>query len=215
MDRPIIFSPESVRATLDGRQTQFRRVVTPQPDPDGLSFNLIEKEWHDTSGRPYEPHGHHGDNMWIMESHALYQTIDHVRQYSGASFSEVSDGMVAYEADGYESIDDLKEHIRLMSDCSFEGIEVHEDKWRAPVYMPRWASRINLRITNVRVERVQDISVADAICEGMPLPIGGQLVSSSSVMDWWVDTWNSINKNRGHGWESNPLVWVYDFEVVK
>ena len=91
--------------------------------------------------------------------------------------------------------------------------------WKSPLFMPRWASRITLEITNVRIERVQDISEADAMAEGVWQP--GQVVHADmkgfrgttnySARNQFMHTWEAINFGRGYGWNSNPWVWVISF----
>jgi hypothetical protein len=81
--------------------------------------------------------------------------------------------------------------------------------WRPSIHMPRWASRITLEITGVRVERVQDISEADARAEGVELQAG-----DLSYINLFCDLWNSIYDKRGFGWAANPFVWVVEFKRV-
>lgn len=91
-----------------------------------------------------------------------------------------------------------------------------EDKWRSPVYMPRWASRITLEITDVRVERIQDVSIEDVLAEGI------KEVRGQHSGEYWreetggkfVDIWDSINAKRGYGWSVNPWVWAITFRQI-
>jgi hypothetical protein len=75
--------------------------------------------------------------------------------------------------------------------------------WRSPIHMPRWASRITLKITDIRPECLPDIAHEDAIAEG------------SSGIDEYRELWDSLNSKRGYGWEANPWVWVIEFERVQ
>ena len=110
---------------------------------------------------------------------------------------------VAYKADGYE-LD--------------KGI--FPEKWRPSIFMPRWASRITLEITEVRVERVQEITEEDAIKEGICVVDNTEdgIYSSPNYPDIHRDIfmylWDSLNTKRGYGWEVNPWVWVIEFKRV-
>ncbi|MFN7883589.1 MAG: hypothetical protein ACK5PF_11335, partial [bacterium] len=85
--------------------------------------------------------------------------------------------------------------------------------WRPSIYMPRWASRITLRITDVRVERLQDISEDDARAEGWPGPITETGFPIASPLAWFANVWTSINS--AGTWDANPWVWALTFERVK
>lgn len=239
-DRPIIFSSADVRATLDGRKTMFRRVIA---FPRRGAFVLVEMQ--DGSLWPYQsddgesalcsdgdehpmvcPFGAPGDTLWVRETWVHYQTVNHRRRADGGSLSEVSDGLAGYRADGYDTINDFRTHIRLVSDADFESIQVNGDRWRSPIHMPRWASRLTLRLTDVRVERLQEISEEDAIAEGMTCwvcsgPINGTSendcacfhTKANAIPSFQVG-WDSINGKRAP-WSSNPWVWVVSFERVK
>lgn len=99
-----------------------------------------------------------------------------------------------------------------------EGATVQEDvsiSWRPSIFMPRWASRITLEITGVRVERLQDITEEDAKEEGVPPMIfsdGGY--GKPDYRDGFRQLWDSINAKRGFGWDVNPWVWVIEFRRV-
>jgi len=170
-DRPILFSAPMVRALLEGRKTQTRRLAwkdAPMPDDQiGAAMNdapsaekfTIEKPTLWQKAKP-------GDRLWVRETWAHYQTINYVRRSGGRTFSEVSDGLALYRADGHSTIQDAREHIRLMSGLDLEAVEIYGDRWRPSIHMPRWASRLTLVVTETRVERLLDISEDDARAEG-------------------------------------------------
>ena len=203
-ERPILFSGPMVRAILEGRKTQTRRTCKPvQPNSDGI--------W--PAGRvPDCPYGAPGDLLWVRETWAHYQCVDHIRRADGRAFSEVSDGLAGYKADGFEGIEDFRKHVKLMSGSACESVEINGDRWRPSIHMPRWASRITLKVTDVRVERLQQISEADANAEGVVRH------------EWEYDNgegpetdraafeclWSHIN--GADSWAANPWVWVVSFE---
>ena len=217
--KPILFNTEMVRAILEGRKTVTRRVVKPQPpnahdildfDEEDNSFDFLCGMIADncfidfayTAKAPYRP----GDILYVRETFTKYQTVNYVKCHDGRAFSEVSDGRFAYKADGYESIEDLKDDIRLLSDCSFEAVEVWDDKWHPSIHMPREAARIFLRVTDVRVERLQEMPPYDIAFEGF------------RKQKDYIALWNSTIKPSDraiYGWDANPWVWVIEFERCK
>ncbi len=167
-ERPILFSGPMVRAILDDRKTQTRRVLKPQPS-HGVTISKFEDRWCCNGlltgipkklSKPFAcPHGEVGDRLWVRE--AFY--IDLCPYESGplpesAEFDDWRDA-IYYRADG-DCCDQIPE-----CECATEG----KPKWRPSIHMPRWASRITLEITGVRVERLNDISEEDAIAEGVVL----------------------------------------------
>jgi hypothetical protein len=85
-------------------------------------------------------------------------------------------------------------------------------KWHPSIHMPRPASRINLEVTKVRVERLQDITNTDILAEGLPK----EITPENKGMRWqWEQLWNAINGGRGFGWEKNPWVWVIEFKRLE
>ena len=186
-ERPIIFSTEMVRAILEGRKTQTRRVIKPQPE--GMDEFYFRDFRRDFGGRKC-PHGQVGDGLWVKETY--YQDPG---------------GGIWYRADNDEWLQD------------------HES-WRTPLFMPRWASRITLEITGLRVERLQDITQRDAVNEGV-IFMGGMFDEAdqapwcpslkdqepmASPRDAYGRLWDSLNAKRGYAWESNPWVWVIEFK---
>jgi hypothetical protein len=237
-ERPILFSAPMVRAILEGRKVQTRRVVKPQPTLSSFTSGgmpiydcgIHGKRFLDsvtckrTDVYPLCPYGQPGDRMWVRETWAHYQTVNDRRRPDGGSFAEVSDGLAGYRADGHETIEDFREHVRLMSGCGLQDVVINGDRWRPSIHMPRWASRIDLEVTGVRVERLQDISEADAAAEGCPCYVCDGPMDGRSEKDChcfhakaqpsdFRALWESIN---GPGsWDANPWVWVVEFERVK
>jgi hypothetical protein len=201
-EKPILFSCPMVRAILEGRKTQTRRVVKKDippryhdvfPESFGTCHWLWSKE---TSGEgaeqqdlfplvaPYQV----GDRLWVRETWATIRDED---ECSIATLTEMNDAgpaTVFYR--------DTANHIT--------------GKWRPSIFMPRWASRITLEVTGVRVERLQDISEVDANREGLELCIEE---GCGCIRNRFMRLWDSIN-GKTCPWESNPWVWVYEFRRV-
>ena len=194
-ERPIIFSSEMVCAILKGEKTQTRRVIKPQPkvihalySDASIETNCIFEKREDQ--RIHCPYGAPGDELWVRETWNVLNS------------------------DGCSPRDITPQPDRVV-------YKANEDDqypfWRPSIFMPRWASRIQLLITDVRVERVRDISVEDAYAEGVRNPFYGRgtVGGDFSVVNvMFQDLWNSINAKRGHSWESNPWVWVIEFEKL-
>lgn len=185
-ERPILFSAPMVRATLDGSKTQTRRVVK-LTDSGRVKEPGSPRNWHldDPDAVLACPYGQPGDRMWIRETWAY-----HV-QAIGAVCDE--DGPFVYAADTFGK------QYRL---C---------EKWTPSIHMPRWASRILLEISAVRVERLQDISEEDAIAEGCINSLhlqGGRFAKENFEHLWWTI-------NGDGSWEANPWVWVVEFKRVQ
>ena len=178
-EHPIIFSGESVRAILDGRKTQTRRVVKPQPTEMGYGAPLWSKGDHSIGGKielaKWCPYGQPGDRLWVRETWT--------DEY----------GDLCYRADGE------------ISAGKGDG-PGWSAGWKSPFHMRREDSRITLEIVNVRVERLQEISEADTLAEGVYPP--------DNPKDWKANFgvfWNTINAKRAP-WATNPWVWVLEFK---
>lgn len=225
-EKPIPFSGEMVRAILDGRKTQTRRVVKlPCPsdvylgETAGLHVWRASGTWGGQLASPYAV----GDRLWVRETFV----IDDYRYDRGPLPKErpadLDDDAIYFRADG-RCCDQFEQ-----CPCG-EGIAIG---WRPPMFMPRWASRITLEVTGVRVERVQDIGALDVLEEGTPDEYwpkhSGTMVTSAGAetRDDWIDgressaayaaLWDSINADRKGGiyaWVRNPWVWVYEFRRV-
>jgi hypothetical protein len=206
-DYPIIFSGPMVRALLDGRKTMTRRIPTPT--------------W-----RKVAP----GERLWVRECGARYHTVNHIARQDGRAFSEISDGLFGYRADGHDGIEDMRRHIKVMSDIDLEAIEIENDRWRPSIHMPRWASRLTLAVTATKVERLKSISEEDAQAEGIARlwPIGhscdtgpnhftisidGASYSRPTAAETFRVLWETLHGEES--WEKNPELIALTFTVHK
>lgn len=218
-ERPILFSGEMVKAILAGRKTQTRRIPTfANSDLSRFWWNLLE--WDEskvpedamhtfpddgylhvaTRPNPNDPQTvgcwtrsrvgpiwQPGDRLWVRESWA----IDETKSQEEFNRSE----LILYRADGERT-----------------GV-----KWHPSIHMPRWASRITLEITDVRVQRLNEISEEDARAEGVVGWRGDRELGckcGACCLEDFVDLWNSIN-GKSHPWASNPWVFAISFKVLR
>ena len=207
-DRPIIFSAPMVRAMLEGRKTQTRRVLKPQPgvvDSGGLPAALVALDGYAVPGRvqprrvPYAP----GDRLWVRETWRPHYLGDGVWNLD-----------VSYPADGER---------RTICDGEFGDKDWNWPKAAdrgnvTPLHMPRWASRLTLTVTDVRVQRLQDISEADAVAEGCDAVLALTIKRPNGAhpgnpRECYCDLWNSLH---GPGaWDANPWVVAVTFTVQR
>lgn len=204
-EHPILFSSEMVRAILDGRKTQTRRVL--KMKETNIPPSVPDKFFVTNALLANCPYGVPGDLLWVRETwQGLVNVYDDLLPWSHTSplyRGRENVVEIGYKADYPNPIDD-------------GGWVV----WVPSIHMPRWASRITLRVVDVRVERLQEISEEDAQAEGvnpLPSPV------SSPESTWrglryvpaFAMLWNDINAARGCGWDVNPWVWVVEFERVE
>lgn len=185
-ERPILFSAPMVRAILSGAKTQTRRIVK----PDGkYRLDLVCPP----DGGPSRcPYGMPGDRLWVKE-----QTIKvEDRGWIGPVYTESDEGRQAMDW-GYGEPDDP------------DHIPPHAIKRRPSLFMTRAMSRITLEVTEVRVERLQDISEADAMAEGAPWGACGSPQEGSRKAGF-AKLWDSIN--GPNSWDANPWVWAINFK---
>lgn len=209
-ERPIIFSDEMVRAILDGRKTQTRRVVKPHADwgdhPHGIDLPaqmdaFAAPDWRHT----HCPYGKPGDRLWGREAHAVVPATAYAASHD----------------DGVPLPHRVSPDGHMWAVYRQGWTRCAPGRWRPSIHMPRWASRILLEVTDVRVERVQDLSEQDAQAEGV-VPADEPLdVDDAGIVTWapshreaFAHLWDSINAKRGYGWASNPWVWVVGFKRV-
>ncbi|WP_345756790.1 hypothetical protein [Klebsiella quasipneumoniae] len=213
-ERGMIFNGEMTRAILDGRKTQTRRPIKWKQ----TRFTEIgEREdgskwpWSEDAERACDfwhpcPFGAVGDRIWVRET---FCPVDDT-QYGGEKWVD------------YRATPKFEASHPAGWDCAPNDAEAL--KWRPSIHMPRWASRILLEITNVGVQRLQDISSGDAVREGIyQLPASGRYCispgdqyfgwASHSAKEVYSWLWSSIYGEEN--WKANPWVWVIEFKRVE
>jgi hypothetical protein len=203
--KPILFNTEMVRAILDGRKSCTRRIVKPQQLvgllPDKCK-NGVPEEFLKEKKLMFKPYCNMTDIELINTAYkAPYQRGDIL--YVRETWCKGLERYI-YRAD----YSDTEKFYR-------DGKEI-EMKWHPSLHMPKDAARIFLRVTNVRVERLQDITVEDALAEGMDkyIRLNGEL-DENSIITSFIGIWNSTIKKSDldrYGWNANPWVWVIEFE---
>ncbi|MEL5440655.1 hypothetical protein PTR44_08835 [Serratia nevei] len=208
-ERPVIFNGEMVRAILDGRKTQTRRVIAVQPESNQFGLlRIADSTKHSDIGKYHWaesnatgthqrsalfscPFGQVGDRLWVRETFAAF---DADWKHPGKPH-DLRDGPwpnVVYPA---------------------SVAKIPDGTCRPSIHMPRWASRITLEITAVRVERLNDISHDDAKAEGCCYARGGGVPDFAvTPADHFPTLWASIYGEES--WSANPWVWVIEFRRV-
>jgi hypothetical protein len=206
-ERPIIFNAEMVKAILEGRKTQTRRVIKPQPIIETTGFHEGLKGYQTpfreffaggkkivlrTGDSQKCPYGVPGDKLWVRET---WGTWDEKGEYP------------LYKATPDDRVP-----------CY--------GKWKSPIYMPKKYSRLTLLVKDVRVERVQDITLDNIHAEGLKLdavkntlraPLGKWPENFVEIefRKLFAELWDSLNAKRGYEWDVNPFCWVIEFERIE
>jgi hypothetical protein len=171
-ERPILFSSQMVKAILEGRKTQTRRLIKPQG-----SYIDPEKMINCKYGKP-------GERLWVRETWSP------------------------------TSIDYKKTQCDVIYKADFNTLLMN-NTWKPSIHMPRWASRIDLEITEIGIERLRDISEEDALAEG----VDGEKEAAALGLTWYKKPksafrflWQQINGPVS--WDENPYVWVIEFKKI-
>ncbi len=187
---PMIFNTEMVKALLDGRKTVTRRPIKmPMKDRDiGCDLSPREVSAEIDNGLFLNSPYCIGDLIWVRETFCYSINEDGSTIDSNGNPCLSRDSELFYRASPINGLD---------------------AKWTPSIHMPRWASRLTLRVTDVRIERVQDITEEQAKAEGVN-PVVSQWETPESFVAGFAKIWNSIYSN----WNENPYVWVIEFEVI-
>ncbi|WP_163827156.1 hypothetical protein [Proteus vulgaris] len=205
----IIFNAEMVRAILDGRKTQTRRIVKnvmpdngtwlkkPTKTRSGTTTHVLDAPKHNLC-----PLGKAGDHLWVRETWMPDAPRDGT--WGDVEFYGCKDSQLSM----------IPEHFRKSEYCihraSWDGNELVG--WTPSIHMPRWASRITLEITDIRVERLKSAGDTEFKAEGYPLErelTGG----SMDPFCWFRNLWDSVSPTN-FKYEDNPWVWVIEFKRI-
>jgi len=207
-ERPILFSAPMVCAILEGRKTVTRREVKKRPALDCLAAGFEPAFLTLPGNADLCPYGKPGDRLWVRETWYC-------------NHSEVQKGPYLQPAD-MQDLDQAREDGDLV--YAADGLNPYEQDqptWKPSIHTPRWASRILLEITDVRVERLQDITEEQAKAEGVRL-----YTDHAELGDWWhvegIETYSADPRKSfellwssvGGDWQANPWVWVVEFKRV-
>lgn len=223
----IIFSSKMVRAILEGKKSQTRRVLKKQP---GFVFYGNEKYTWKVSGGDYSKdknlkcrYGKPGDFLWVKEKYAL-------SVFDPETFERDTKNPNDWDPPIYEATNNGGEWMEEMVTENGLVSKPIDAPWRNPLFMPRWVSRLHLKIVNVDLQKLHNISEDDIRKEGIFLPpqftgiINGEPVENDA---WWdvdrqemkdpwsffAEDWDMVNAKRGYPWKMNPWVWVVEFQV--
>jgi hypothetical protein len=226
--KPILFSTEMVRAILDGRKTQTRRVIKPQ----FTDSNLLGKDYR-FYGKASKDANKIDIGISWNKSDPIPKSIIRKAKY------KPGDILYVWETWNVCECEDICPGIADENECPFNRVgykcyrykaqysDCESRKWKPSARMPKEAARIFLRVTDVRAERLQDISENDCLREGIQQNTVRSLRGVPSfqiygMSEWYTkakyaftDLWDRMNAKNGYFWESNPWVWVYTFERVE
>ena len=206
-EKPILFNGDMVRAILNGRKTQTRRIIKNMPETWHRGNGAFGKNPH--GDEDFVIHGECGENeihcqyypgdlLWVRETfQPLLAAGIEITDYDKYDYKTGKGYDVNYVADGK-----IVEWI--------DGDDEIGQRCIPSIHMPKWACRLWLKVQSVRVERVQEISRSDATAEGCQ--------ELSDDVGWYgpevqfCTLWDSINAKRGYGWDTNPWVWAIEFE---
>lgn len=199
LEKPILFNTEMVQAILEGRKTQTRRVIKPQPASGVRKSVFVESGIEDGHGYEIKPPYRDGDILWVRET-----------------WQDLSDneGEYVYLADGDKGLQDKDWGVITTKDI----------KWHPSIHMPRAAARIFLKVTDVRAERLQNMASEDCLKEGVKLSCKHDnyicsaypcdFKNTNACKDKFKDIWDNCYKFPKN-WDANPWVWVIEFEKVE
>lgn len=255
-ERPLILYPHEVTAVLERRMSQIRRPIKPQPDDHhwkalpGYRHKMVVKRtsdgcavrsshtwkdrYHAEDGVQWMrcPFGKPGDRLWVRETWAsIFVTYDFETGACDWITEILPDQVKAYrDRNSFDSFWKPSCVIEYRADGNFDGYapEEMDFRWRPSIHLPRWACRIVLEVTDVRAERIQEMTDEDAIAEGVQWtedgPLHGHHLCPETAGAWhntatpregFACLWDSIYAKQGLGFDTDPWVWVGGFKVIE
>jgi hypothetical protein len=230
-ERPILFASHLVPKLLDGSKTVTRRPFNEvmQREQRGASRNYSGGWTRDSAGRwwtnesgvalgPfYCPFGRIGERLWVRETWKYY----------GRDRGEGPEGGIQYRGDlAHRTFEEFANPVAVAKDFERKWTQGFVNQWRPSIHMPKWASRLTLEITDVSVERLQDITEEDAQREGVQPRfeidaatfIHGKhedIVNRTTHRIGFKHSWDALYKSKGYGWDSNCWCWVIRFRKLE
>lgn len=232
--KPILFNTEMVRANLDGRKSCTRRIVKPQPtneiqfplgictDGDKSEIGKFAFGSHEGGGKmifckpPYQP----GDILYVRETWRV-GAWDILNQMIAFDYKDGTCGELTYIHDRelFERLVNQSRNDARQAKCEYNGVDFVWEKgkspcrWHPSIHMPKEAARIWLKVTDVRVERLQEITELGATKEGCVYDV--EYALGNTAKGHFIELWNSTIKKSDrdrYGWDASPWVWVIEFE---
>lgn len=198
---PILFNTEMVRAILDERKTCTRRICK-----DANEYTVPDMDFYNADRRTYAVHN--------------FADKEHMEQLSTAERTcPICPGDILYVRETWWypiALNSDKQYVFRADEVAESGFKNDSHIWHPSIHMPKEAARIWLKVTDVRVERLQEITVEDALAEGMDkyIRLNGEL-DDNSIITSFIGIWNSTIKKSDldrYGWDANPYVWPIEFE---
>ena len=236
----IKFNDDMVRAILEGRKTQTRRPLKPQPEINGDRINFSFRKGASHLNLPFPcsdyslvirecPFGKVGDLLWARETFCLEHQVEEDQPPPFDDSRPIRWEFAGMESDPEGADMWVQPHYRATDptpELSYEDSGGEPTvRWKPSIHMPRWASRITLEITDIRIERVQEITEHEAIKEGVldHRFNGYESISEEEIRDLLNGSpkyafrclWDSLYVKKGLGWYANPWVWVIGFRRVE
>ncbi len=221
-DHPILFQGWKVRTILNWDfdaqgDMQTRRVIKNPSRLEGLMLEGEASEWC--------PYGKPGDRLWVRETWQICHMFEDA-ETGYVDEVELWKGKIPKQKPELDECG--REWWHVVYDADMKECDQHPDdrfveRYRPSIHMPRWASRILLEVTDIRIQRVKQILEKDCIAEGI-VQVGLEPTATYNfgTDDHWLtpgnafgNLWDSINAKRGFGWDENPWVWVVSFKRIK
>ncbi len=205
--KPILYSTPMVQALLENRKNQTRRICKISPLAKLIGLYTKRRLWDSTVEECPNPLGHFAK----FDLNGVEIEVQ----------SKFTEGDILWVRETF-----FEYHCEFIFKSDYEPDFYRNIKWKPSIFMPRKAARIFLKVTNVRVERLQDISEEDAIAEGVASAFPASDMKFAKDLDWVIPRpflhhqfsflilWQKINGKK-HPWKSNPWVWVYEFERIE
>lgn len=224
-EKPILFNTQMVQALLDGKKNSTRRIIKRTPSNDCASGYGFWKEFNSSDGKTYIKDYTHSPLWWTLE--------EYIRKFSRYHVGDILYVREKFfEGDIFDSNEDIAERgvVLYAADDLRDDLDSTEMKWKPSIHMPKRLARIRLKVTDVRIERIQDMQHTDFLSEGIREYTKDNNTfkyAAKNQYSWkdmpknpkepFISLWNNIlvkEKFKMYNWNANPWVWVICFEII-